>query len=962
MTTSPWNLGSTWHRWDPHLHGPGTLRNNQFGSDWEAYLRRIEEARPKVSALGITDYFSLRCYKEVVRRRREEGVLSSIPLIFANIELRLTIETEARQGINLHLLVCPEDPDHVRRMEEKLSAITFEFRRDKFTCTDEGLIRLGRIHKQDQGLPDEAALQEGANQFKVELSQIKELFRQDAWIHSNVLIAVAGGTDGLSGISKDASFRAQREELGRLADIILSGNPSDRNYWLGQHKDFADNGQTPKPCLHGSDAHKLEAVLAPDLDRRCWIRARPTFEGLKQTLAEPSRRVFIGPEPPPGPSRSNVIANVRFNNAAWITNTEIQINDGLVTIIGAKGSGKTALVDLIAYATGAGEREPAPASFIKKAGRLLDGLKVEIEWGDGERQEATYPEGFQESADPRVRYLSQQFVERLCSDARLAEPLIDEIERVVFSAIPEEDRLECATFSELRDLSIEIPLLEREVGRGEIRDLTGQIAEESKFINSRPSLIAKAAEAERARKTIEATIASLPKQVDDEKAKAYSAIFEKLQQLKAMLASGSRRTQGLQEVLAETQQQIRTAAASLQALKKKHPGLLDETLWQSLSLRTEIGAIDRLKGLIEGERSAGESLREHGIKSKEGEPASGTAGLVALTKEVEKLQAELGLDQSNIQRRGQLETNLIAAKTAESKAKAMLQRAQEAEKHRKEFQSSRLASYERIVTTLVQEEEKLRGLYAPFHKKIAGNKGLSKLSFTVHRLIDLDTWVARGEKLFDLRKPPFSPRGVLKEIAIKELLPSWQRGKPIEVRQAMEAFITNHANKAIDSLANEVTPQEFGEWLFSTDHISVRYGIQYEGVEIANLSPGTRGVVLLTLYLALDQSDQRPLIIDQPEENLDPQSVFSDLVPFFREAAMRRQIVMVTHNANLVVNTDSDQVIASEASRRSPKNLPDVTYRSGGLEDLTIRGKVCNLLEGGEEAFRKRSMRYGVRT
>ncbi|MFX8817267.1 hypothetical protein ABTM85_20830, partial [Acinetobacter baumannii] len=79
-------------------------------------------------------------------------------------------------------------------------------------------------------------------------------------------------------------------------------------------------------------------------------------------------------------------------------------------------------------------------------------------------------------------------------------------------------------------------------------------------------------------------------------------------------------------------------------------------------------------------------------------------------------------------------------------------------------------------------------------------------------------------------------------------------------------------------------------WLNSTDHISVRYGIQYDGVDIEQLSPGTRGIVLLLLYLAVDQSDDRPLIIDQPEENLDPKSIFVELVGRFVETRNRRQI------------------------------------------------------------------------
>ena len=57
--------------------------------------------------------------------------------------------------------------------------------------------------------------------------------------------------------------------------------------------------------------------------------------------------------------------------------------------------------------------------------------------------------------------------------------------------------------------------------------------------------------------------------------------------------------------------------------------------------------------------------------------------------------------------------------------------------------------------------------------------------------------------------------------------------------------------------------------------------ISYDGVDIRKLSPsGSRGLVLL-LYLALDDSDDRPLIIDQPEENLDPKSVFDELVTLF---------------------------------------------------------------------------------
>ena len=117
---------------------------------------------------------------------------------------------------------------------------------------------------------------------------------------------------------------------------------------------------------------------------------------------------------------------------------------------------------------------------------------------------------------------------------------------------------------------------------------------------------------------------------------------------------------------------------------------------------------------------------------------------------------------------------------------------------------------------------------------------------------------------------------------------------------------------------------------------------------------------MLLLYLAVDQEETDPLIIDQPEENLDPESVYSELVSLFRNAAARRQIIMVTHNANLVVNTDVDQVIIARCVSLAEGRLPEVTYESGGLEQPEIRKAVCEVLEGGADAFRQRARRLRI--
>lgn len=958
--TTNWRIGSRWQRWDPHIHAPGTLRNDQFRGNWDEYLRRIEQADPAPVALGVTDYFCLRGYK-AVRARMEQGALGGVALVFPNVELRLTIETKERKGINLHLLVSPDDGEHIARIEEALARLSFLFRGQLFPCSEEGLRRLGRSHRGDPGLADEAALSEGANQFKVELSAVRELFT-DAWVEANVLVAVAAGDDGLSGIAPDAGFHAQREELGRFAHVVFSGSTGDRKYWIGHHRDFAQSGLKPKPCLHGSDAHAIDAVLQPALGRRCWIRAAPTFDGLRQTLVEPERRVHVGELPPEGPSRGDTIRWLRLRGAKWIQNDALEFNDGLVTIVGAKGSGKTALADLLAFAADAAETEPGPASFIAKASDLLDGLELELEWADGSRQSRRLgeePDPFALESEPRVRYLSQQFVERLCSPGVLGEPLVDEIERVVFAAIPEEDRFECANFAELRSLRIEGYLAEQASHRELIRSRTAEIANEHVIHRSQPPLRTKVQAAERERTALDKELATTPLKVAAEKLKAHLAAQQALQAAKTSIGSAERKAQELHDLVAELNRRSKDANDQLAPLKQRFPTLSEQAWWDSIRLTFPLDVVPKIQRLEKETRAAAANLRQFGSIAIPLD-RSETQGLTALAAALEKATKELGVDQTKVARRTELEKRALAARQAEERARKDLAIAEKSPARVKEAGSARLASYEAVFEALMAEEEALRELYAPLRERIACEPRHSKLSFAVKRVVDVDTWAARGEGLLDLRKPPFQRRGQLAEVARASLVPAWRRGTPTDVRSAMSAFLEQYAGQAVESLAQGVTPLNLGEWLFSTDHVRVRYGIQYEGVDIANLSPGTRGVVLLALYLGLDESDLRPLIIDQPEENLDPRSVFTELAPYFRAAARRRQIIMVTHNANLVVNTDSDQVIVAEAERTSPTGLPRVTYWAGGLEDADIRAEVCRLLEGGEDAFKKRGERYGV--
>jgi hypothetical protein len=245
---------------------------------------------------------------------------------------------------------------------------------------------------------------------------------------------------------------------------------------------------------------------------------------------------------------------------------------------------------------------------------------------------------------------------------------------------------------------------------------------------------------------------------------------------------------------------------------------------------------------------------------------------------------------------------------------------------------------------------------------------LARLSFTVTRVADVAEWAKRGEALFDLRGGPFKGIGSLEKEASAMLLPAWTTGDSSAVLHGMAGFRDKHQDALLEKAPYHRTDQinyrpwsrRFAQWLYSTDHISIEYGINYDGVDIRKLSPGTRGVVLLLLYLALDDADDRPLIIDQPEENLDPKSVYDELVPLFQASKRKRQVVIVTHNANLVINADADQIIVAEVGTQTAPGLPPITYRSGGLEEAPIRRIVCDILEGGEAAFKDRARRLRI--
>jgi hypothetical protein len=253
--------------------------------------------------------------------------------------------------------------------------------------------------------------------------------------------------------------------------------------------------------------------------------------------------------------------------------------------------------------------------------------------------------------------------------------------------------------------------------------------------------------------------------------------------------------------------------------------------------------------------------------------------LAVLEAEIARLEKIVAIDAETARRLAAVTKRIAEENAALERLKEKLEDCKEARKRAEGLVTERNQSYVPVFDVILAEEQILNELYAPLMQRLKASGGsLAKLSFTVRRMADVEAWASWGEKsLFDLRTGPFRGIGSLAKKANRMLAPAWMTGDSAAVSQAMSAFRDTFQDALLEKAPYDRADQAnyrpwtrpFAQWLYSTNHISIEYGITYDGTDIRKLSPGTRGIVLVLLYLALDNDDDRPLIIDQPEENLE---------------------------------------------------------------------------------------------
>ncbi|PJB96811.1 MAG: ABC transporter, partial [Nitrospirae bacterium CG_4_9_14_0_8_um_filter_70_14] len=164
-------------------------------------------------------------------------------------------------------------------------------------------------------------------------------------------------------------------------------------------------------------------------------------------------------------------------------------------------------------------------------------------------------------------------------------------------------------------------------------------------------------------------------------------------------------------------------------------------------------------------------------------------------------------------------------------------------------------------------------------------------------------------------------------------------------RQKLAAHLSKLPPEALDRL----------DLWFPEDSLDVQYSTSSDGRSFRSIQEGSPGQKTAALLAFLLSYGEEPLILDQPEDDLDNHLIYNLIVTQIRDVKQRRQLLVVTHNANIVVNGDAELVVALVA-----RNGETQQECAGSLQERKVRETICTVMEGGREAFDQRYRRIAL--
>ncbi len=336
----------------------------------------------------------------------------------------------------------------------------------------DNLTALGRRLKEEQPDIKGTDTQIGMSHAVVDDKQVGELLVSNNDFKDKYFFAIPSDED-LSAIQWKSQDGLTRKVLISKAHAILSANPKTIEFGLGNQaasqEEYIKEFKSIKPSIWGSDAHDFKTLYEPDQERYCWIKADPTFEGIRQIFFEPVDRVYIGKYPSLRDriteNRGNYLdslsitklSNYDGRKGVWFDNFSVKIGFELTAIIGNKGKGKSAIVDILGL-LGNAHIDRRDFSFLKSDKFCQKGYGENfigtLLWMDKTKTEKRLNDNVDMTSSERVKYIPQSYLEKLCNDENGG--FKEEINKVVFARLEDSDKLGKANFQELEAFKTEL--------------------------------------------------------------------------------------------------------------------------------------------------------------------------------------------------------------------------------------------------------------------------------------------------------------------------------------------------------------------------------------------------------------------------------------------------------------------------------------------------------------------------
>jgi ABC-type lipoprotein export system ATPase subunit len=1023
--------GSTWKKWDLHVHTPCSIVQNygiNNATAWDAFISDLENLPPEFKVIGINDYIFVDGYERVRKAKLQDGRLKNIDLVLPVIELRLDkfagVVKKDKHGkysqsdwnrINLHVIFDQLDPELIRQQFLGSLAPCYQLIPDsthlqgkwQALITPASLTQLGQMiidaapseKKADYAAP----LQEGFNNLCVNLDSVLQALNKHDLMDRFIL--AVGKTEWENMKWDDQSIAEKRNVINRV-ELVFTAAENPESYEIARKK--LQDSNVNSALLDCSDAHALSNATHKDRIGNCftWIKADSTFEGLRQAVTEFDQRVFVGDVPPKrqlvNANRTKYVSAITIKKKAGSTladtwfDVDLPLNHDLVAIIGNKGSGKSALADIAALAGDTKNYENF--SFLNQhrfrdaRSKLAGHFSGTLRWQDGTDSTRELHQNPSVSSVERVKYLPQSYLEALCNElgGGGSSTFDSELRKIIYTHVPEEERLDFHSLDALLNFKVAEIDGERQQITQELFKLNEEICSVEKKLSSEFRLSLEE-QLNSKRKELQALNDSRPEAVEDPVASDAA---------KEEAAAAAKRMQELDEQLNEIRIEEETARGkkanatkraalvnrALQALKnhqKAHEQFLVDLNATLVDVDSSLSVNDIVTFKIDTTKldDIGAYLKK---EIEEQDKILSSQVKTSLSKRREAAESEIKTIKTRISEKQRLfvvyreqlaqweraKKELIGARDKVNSIawyESEIEELAQLPAKREQLGKMRALIVRRIHEQIERTVGEYRRLYQPvqgFVKSAAHMEMPLPLAFNV-RVVE------EGFQEDFLSRINRQTRGSFSGIdESNQLLYGILRETDFNSPDATVEFVGRiddmlHVDRREGGSGNEMQPRDqlrkgnelkdLYDFLFGLTYLQPRYSLTYGGQEISQLSPGERGLLLLVFYLLVD-NDDIPLVIDQPEENLDNQTIYKILVTCIKAAKQRRQVIMVTHNPNLAVVCDAEQIICASCDKANNQ----FGYFSGAIESPGIKARVVEILEGTKPAFVNRKRKYGL--